>query len=417
MKAKPASRKTEINSARLWQSLMTLATVGATEKGGVCRLALTELDGAGRDLFVGWARDAGCEVRIDGIGNIFARRAGNDPARAPVITGSHLDTQPTGGKFDGAYGVMAGLEVVRSLNDFGVQTEAPIEIAVWTNEEGSRFVPVMMGSGVFTGALDLPETLAQSDRNGVKVGEALAAIGYAGKQAPRSAEVGAYFEAHIEQGPVLESESKVIGVVTGAMGQRWYDIRVQGMEGHAGPTPMEIRRDALVVAAEIVTAVNRIAREQSPNGRGTVGCLEVYPNSRNVIPGRVDLTVDFRHARDDGLAAMDVALRGRCASLALPGIEISIKQTVYFPPQQFAPALVDSIRESAIALDYSHRDLASGAAHDAVNMARIAPTAMIFVPCKDGVSHNESEHAEPGHLAAGANVLLRSLLREAGERE
>lgn len=417
MSARAVPHHAQINGERLWQSLMALAAVGATEKGGVCRLTLTELDGAGRDLFVRWAREAGCEIRVDPIGNIFARRAGADPARLPIVTGSHLDTQPTGGKFDGAYGVLAGLEVLRTLNDFGVQTDAPIEVVVWTNEEGSRFVPVMMGSGVFTGAVDLAHALAQTDRDGVKVGDALAAIGYAGNEGAKPPAVGAYFEAHIEQGPVLEREGKVIGVVTGAMGQRWYDIRVQGMEAHAGPTPMEIRRDALVVAAQIVTEVNRIALEQSPDGRGTVGCLDVFPNSRNVIPGRVGLTVDFRHAHDDGLGRMDNALREKCASLERPGeIEITVKQTVYFPPQQFDDSLIDGVRESAAALAYSHHKLASGAAHDAVYLARIAPTAMIFVPCRDGISHNEIEHAEPDHLVAGANVLLGSMLRQAGVR-
>jgi len=231
----------------------------------------------------------------------------------------------------------------------------------------------------------------------------------------RAPEAGAYFEAHIEQGPVLEAERKLIGVVTGAMGQRWYNIRVQGMEAHAGPTPMEIRRDALVAAAQVVAAVNRIAREQAPDGRGTVGCLDVHPNSRNVIPGRVALTVDFRHAFDDGLGAMDRALRQACAGLERPGeISIEVEQAVYFPPCRFAPRLVDGVRDAAARLGYSHHDLPSGAAHDAVYLAGVAPTAMIFVPCRDGISHNEIEHAEPEHLEAGANVLLAMMMREAG---
>jgi N-carbamoyl-L-amino-acid hydrolase len=403
-----------VNGDRLWQSLMQLATIGATQKGGVCRLALTETDGAGRDLFVQWARELGCEIRVDRIGNIFARRAGTNPDRPPVLTGSHLDTQPTGGKFDGAYGVMAGLEVLRTLNDLNLSTEAPVEVVVWTNEEGSRFVPVMMGSGVFVGAFDLNQTLAQTSRDGTRVSDALQAIGYAGTDAQQGHAVGAYFEAHIEQGPVLESESTLIGVVTGAMGQHWYDIEVQGMEAHAGPTPMAIRQDALVVAAGIVEAVNRIAIEQTPHGRGTVGCLEVYPNSRNVIPGRVQLTVDFRNALASGLAEMDKALRRVCAEAERPGISVKVTEVVGFPPQEFEPALVDSVRGSANALGYSNLDLASGAAHDAVHLARIAPTAMIFVPCKDGISHNEIEYASPDHLEAGANVLLHTILSQAG---
>jgi N-carbamoyl-L-amino-acid hydrolase len=410
-------RPAKVNGARLWQSLMDLAAIGSTAKGGVCRVALTALDGAGRDLFVAWARQAGCAIRIDRIGNIFARRPGRDAARPPVLTGSHLDTQPTGGKFDGAYGVLAGLEVIRTLNDLDLQTEAPIEVAVWTNEEGSRFVPVMMGSGVFVGAFDLQDVLAQVGRDGVTVDQALQAIEYAGED-KRDYPVQAYFEAHIEQGPVLESERKVIGVVTGAMGQRWYDIQVQGMEAHAGPTPMEIRRDALVVAAEVVAAVNRIGLEHSPDGRGTVGCLEVFPNSRNVIPGRVSLTVDFRNASEAGLVAMDAELRRVCASLVREGrISVEVKPVVGFEPQDFTHALVDSVRAAAKAHELSHYSLASGAAHDAVHLARVAPTAMIFVPCKGGISHNEIEHAEPAHLEAGANVLLSVMLQAAGAVE
>ncbi|WP_287984293.1 hydantoinase/carbamoylase family amidase, partial [Diaphorobacter sp.] len=255
MQTSPATAL-RIDGARLWQSLMDLARIGGTPKGGVCRIALTDLDRQGRDLFVQWAREAGCSIRVDAIGNIFARRAGADDSLAPVMTGSHIDTQPTGGKFDGNYGVMAGLEVVRTLNAAGVRTRAPIEVAVWTNEEGSRFVPVMMGSGVFAGAFTLEHALAQRDAQGVSVAEALAAIGYAG-QASAAPAVGAYFEAHIEQGPVLENHERVIGVVQAALGQRWYDVTVQGMEAHAGPTPMELRQDALLAASALVAEVNR----------------------------------------------------------------------------------------------------------------------------------------------------------------
>jgi N-carbamoyl-L-amino-acid hydrolase len=407
------SASVRVNGDRLWQSLMRLAAIGATQKGGVCRLALTEADGAGRDLFVQWAKEIGCAIRVDRIGNIFARRPGTDPARLPILTGSHLDTQPTGGKFDGAYGVMAGLEVLRTLDDLKIPTAAPIEVAVWTNEEGSRFIPVMMGSGVFTGAFDLDPTLDQTGRDGTRVGDALKAIGYAGTEDPRAHAVGMYFEAHIEQGPVLESEATLIGVVTGAMGQRWYDIEVQGMEAHAGPTPMAIRQDALVASAGIVEAVNRIAIEQTPHGRGTVGCLDVFPNSRNVIPGRVRLTVDFRNALDSGLARMDQELRRACAEAERPGVSVRVTEVVHFAPQDFSRPQIDSVRDAANALGYSNLDLASGAAHDAVYLARVAPTAMIFVPCKDGISHNEIEYAAPEHLEAGANVLLHAMLSQA----
>ncbi|MFM0649331.1 Zn-dependent hydrolase [Paraburkholderia bryophila] len=402
-----------VDGARLWDSLMQLAQLGATDKGGVCRLALTELDREARDLFIAWVKEIGCTVRIDAIGNIFARRAGLRDDLPPVMTGSHIDTQPTGGKFDGNYGVLAGLEVLRTLADAGVRTQAPLEVAVWTNEEGSRFVPVMMGSGVFAGAFTLEHALEQRDREGISVRDALAAIGYAGEDKTPHA-VGAYFEAHIEQGPVLEAHDKTIGIVQGALGQRWYDVTVHGMEAHAGPTPMELRRDALLVAADLIHAVNRIALDHAPHGRGTVGWLDVHPNSRNVIPGRVTLTVDLRAADDTTLTAMDDALRAACAQAdAKTGIAIDVEQVVYFPPQPFAAELVVAVKQGAERLGFSSMDVISGAGHDAVYLARVAPAAMIFVPCKDGISHNEIEDARADHLEAGCNVLLQAMLNAA----
>lgn len=406
-----------IDGQRLWNSLMELAQLGATEKGGVCRIALTDLDRQGRDLFSRWAREAGCEVRVDAIGNIFARRAGRNNALPPVTTGSHIDTQPTGGKFDGNYGVLAGLEVIRSLNDAKIQTEAPIEVAVWTNEEGSRFVPVMMGSGVFAGAFTLEHALAQRDNDGVSVSEALASIGYAGSTPASAAAspVGAYFEAHIEQGPVLEANERVIGVVEGALGQRWYDVVVQGMEAHAGPTPMELRKDALLAASELVIEVNRIALAHAPHGRGTVGWIDAYPNSRNVIPGRVKLSVDLRAADDVVLSALDAALKETVQRIAAKAkVEISVEQVVYFPPQPFTPKLVSAVRDAAQAQGMTWMNVISGAGHDAVYLARVCPAAMIFVPCLDGISHNEIEDAQPDHLEAGCNVLLQAMLQSAG---
>ncbi|MDN6883044.1 Zn-dependent hydrolase [Variovorax sp. CAN2819] len=414
---KNSQNELRIDGRRLWNSLMELARLGATEKGGVCRIALTELDRQGRDLFSRWAREAGCELRVDAIGNIFARRAGRNNALPPVATGSHIDTQPTGGKFDGNYGVLAGLEVIRTLNDARVETEAPLEVAVWTNEEGSRFVPVMMGSGVFAGAFTLEHALAQRDNDGISVSDALAAIGYAGS-APVSAAaspVGAYFEAHIEQGPVLEANERVIGVVEGALGQRWYDVVVQGMEAHAGPTPMELRKDALLAASELVIEVNRIALAHAPHARGTVGWIENYPNSRNVIPGRVKLSVDLRAADDVVLSALDAALKETVQRIAAKAkVEMSVEQVVYFPPQPFTPRLVSAVREAAQAQGMSWMNVISGAGHDAVYLARVCPTAMIFVPCRDGISHNEIEDAQPDHLEAGCNVLLQAMLQSAG---
>jgi len=392
---------------------MDLARIGATPKGGVKRLTLTDVDRQGRDQFVGWCKAAGLEIQVDRIGNIFARRAGTDPQLAPVAMGSHLDSQPSGGKFDGAYGVMAGLEVVRTLNDTGIRTRAPLEVVSWTNEEGSRFVPTLMGSGIFAMVLDLKEILEKKDNDGITVKDALDRIGYAGK-AERH-ELGAYFEAHIEQGPVLEETKTTIGVVLGALGQRWFDVAITGQDSHAGPTPMETRKDALVAASRLVLEVNRIATTFPDYARGTVGFMQVKPNSRNVVPGEVRTTVDLRNAKDATLSAMVVELKSSIEKIEKETrTTIAAKEVVYFPPSEFAPDLVESVRSGSKQLGYSHRDIVSGAAHDAVYMARIAPTAMVFVPCEGGISHNEIENARAEDLAAGCNVLLQAVLKKAG---
>ncbi len=408
-------RNLTINGERLWQSLMEMAQIGATEKGGVCRLALTDLDKQGRDLFIGWCKDAGCTVTVDRMGNIFARRPGRNPKLPPVLSGSHLDTQPTGGKFDGVYGVLAGLEVVRTLNDLGYETEAPVEIVVWTNEEGSRFSPPMVGSGVFAGVFDLKYGLERPDNiTGVTMGAELDRIGFAGPEPVGGRKVAAYFEAHIEQGPILEDQRKPIGVVTGAQGQRWYEITVVGQEAHAGPTPMPKRRDALVGAARMIDAVNRIGLAHPPYACATVGFAQVSPNSRNTIPGRVFFTVDFRHPDNDTLTAMDKELRAACGEIAKAiGLELEVKEFWYFPPTPFDKTCVESVRGATQALGYPHMDIISGAGHDAVYMARVAPTAMIFVPCVGGISHNEIEDAKPEDLAMGCAVLLNAVLERA----
>ena len=402
----------KIDGERLWSSLMELAKVGATEKGGVCRLALTDVDREGRDLFVRWCEEAGCSVRIDRVGNIFARRAGRDPERPPVMTGSHLDSQPTGGKFDGAYGVLAGLELVRTLNDHAYETDAPIEVVAWTNEEGSRFAPPMMASGAFAGAFDLDFVLSRSDSEGKTFAEELERIGYAGDEPVGGREIGAYLEAHIEQGPVLEAEEKTVGVVTGAQGQRWYEITVSGQEAHAGPTPMRRRRDALVGASRMVDAVNRIGLDHQPDACATVGMLLVSPNSRNTIPGQVFFAVDFRHPVEETLARMDTDLQAACTSIADGlGLGLELRQIWHFPATPFDARCVEAVREGAAAGGFSHLDIVSGAGHDACYVARAAPTGMIFVPCEDGISHNEIENATPEDLAAGCQTLLHAMLR------
>jgi N-carbamoyl-L-amino-acid hydrolase len=403
-----------INSERLWQSLMDLAALGATVKGGVCRLALTDLDRQARDLFVQWCEAAGCDVSVDAIGNIFARRPGTDPSRPPVMTGSHIDTQPTGGKFDGCFGVMAGLEVIRTLNDLGVQTEAPIEVVVWTNEEGSRFPPCMMGSGVFAGKFDLQETLDKVDAEGLSVGAELQRIGYAGARPVLGHAVGAYFEAHIEQGPVLEDQATTIGVVMGCLGQKWFDLTLTGVEAHAGPTPMHLRKDALVGAAQVISAVNRIAHANQPHACGTVGCLNLHPGSRNVIPGQVHMTLDFRHLEPAKLQGMvdeiSAVIEATCAQ---HGLSFELTPTADFPPLYFDQICVDAVRKGARSLGLSHMDIVSGAGHDAIFVAELGPAGMIFVPCEGGISHNEIENAAPADLAAGCAVLLRAMLNAA----
>jgi beta-ureidopropionase / N-carbamoyl-L-amino-acid hydrolase len=407
-----------INEARLWSSLMEMAKIGATEKGGVCRLALTDVDRQARDLFVRWCREAGCTVTVDRMGNIFARRQGRNSSLPPVITGSHIDSQPTGGRFDGIYGVMAALEVVRTLNELGLATEAPVDIVSWTNEEGSRFSPCMLGSGVFAGVFPLTFGHGVRDAEGRTVGEELARIGYRGDRPETGHPVGAYFEVHIEQGPILENERKTIGVVTGAVGQKWFDVIVTGQESHAGPTPMHLRRDALVGAARLVMEVNRIGHAFLPDGRATVGSLRVHPNSRNVIPGQVMHTVDLRHPEAQRLDRMVEEMREALERIGRElRLEVSIAPVADFAPAKFDPGCVSVVRESASALGYSHRDIVSGAGHDAIFLARIAPTAMIFVPCEGGISHNEQESATPSDLAAGCNVLLQAVLDRAGGSE
>ena len=408
-----ATPNLKISQQRLWQSLMDMAKIGATEKGGSKRLALTDLDRDGRDLFVRWCKEAGCSVTVDRIGNIFARRPGRRDDLPPVVTGSHLDTQPTGGKFDGVYGVLAGLEVIRTLNDLNYQTDAPIEVTVWTNEEGSRFAPAMGGSGVFAGVFTEAHGLAIADADGKTIGEELKRIGYAGDQKIGGRPFKAFFEAHIEQGPVLEAERKTIGVVQGIQGIRWFDVTVTGRENHAGTTPMNRRNDALLGAARIIDAINAVALAFPP-GVSTVGVVRVGPNSRNTIPGSVYFSVDLRHPRDEDLLKMKAELEARVAEICHAlGLEGRCTEIWHSPAVHYHGDCIASVRRAAEALGHSHRDIVSGAGHDAGYISRVAPVGMIFVPCADGVSHNEVESATPEDLAAGCNVLLRAMLEHA----
>ncbi|OIN12444.1 Zn-dependent hydrolase [Oceanisphaera psychrotolerans] len=394
---------------------MDLARIGATPKGGNCRLALTEEDRQGRDLVSGWLRDAGLEIRVDQLGNIFARRPGRNNTLPPVVTGSHIDTQPTGGRFDGNYGVLAGLEVMRVLDEQNITTDAPLEVVIWTNEEGSRFVPVMMGSGAFAGMFSTESALAARDHDGISVADSLARIGYDGDMPVGGRQLGAYFEAHIEQGPVLEQEGLPVGVVTGSLGLSWFDVVVTGQEAHAGPTPMEYRRDALQTACALVGDILTLARPHAPHGRVTCGEFRVFPNSRNVIPGRVNFSVDLRHLEPAVLTQMEQRLQELCEKHGgQTGIEVQLIEVQRIPPTPFAQELVERVRTCTQALGIPHRDMVTGAGHDAVYISRIAPTAMIFVPCVDGISHNECEDAKPEDLEAGANVLLHAMLHTAG---
>ncbi len=408
------SNELRINGQRLWDSLMEMAKIGATSKGGVCRLALTDLDKQGRDLFVRWAEEAGCTISVDRMGNVFARRAGRDNTLAPVVTGSHADSQPTGGKFDGIYGVLGGLEVIRALNDHGIETDRPIEVVIWTNEEGSRFAPAMVASGVFAGVFTLDYGLSRADVNGLTMGQELERIGYAGDQS-MGKPIHAAFELHIEQGPILEAENKTIGVVTHAQGQRWYEVEYIGQESHAGPTPMPRRKDALLAAARVIDLVNRIGHEHAPFACATVGMIQNYPNSRNVIPGRVSHTIDIRHPDDAVLAEMDRKVREGVARIAAETqVEISrFEQIFYYAPVAFDADCVASVRAAAERFGYPHRDMVSGAGHDACYLAQVAPTSMIFVPCVNGISHNEVEDAKPEWIEAGGNILLHAILGRA----
>jgi N-carbamoyl-L-amino-acid hydrolase len=400
-----------VNAERLWATIMETARIGATPKGGIKRLTLTDLDREVRDWFRAACEAAGCTVTVDDLGNMFARRPGLDNALPPIAMGSHLDTQPTGGKFDGVIGVLSGLEVIRTLNDLQIETQAPIEVVNWTNEEGSRFAPAMLCSGVFAGVFDRAFADSRTDREGKTFGAELDRIGYRGAEPCGARKFGAHFELHIEQGPILEAEGKTIGIVTGVQGMRWFEVTVTGSESHAGSTPMPLRRDAMLAAARMIEAVNAIALRHGPAGVGTVGLVECRPNSRNVIPGSVFFSVDFRHPSDAQVAEMEQEVRDAVAAIATTAkVEAAIERVWDSPAVRFNQDCIDAVTRAAAAAGYPAREIVSGPGHDSAYVARVAPTSMIFVPCEGGLSHNELEKTEPEQVTAGANVLLRAVL-------
>ncbi|WP_159716094.1 Zn-dependent hydrolase [Geminicoccus flavidas] len=409
MSQKPSNL--HIDGQRFWDSLMEMAKIGATPKGGCNRQTLTDLDRQGRELFRSWVEAIGCTVEVDEMGNMFARRPGKRDDLPPVVIGSHLDTQPTGGKFDGVAGVLCGLEVLRTLHDAGYETDHPVMVVNWTNEEGSRFSPAMLSSGVWAGVLDRDWAYGLKDRDGKTFGEELARIGFKGDKPCKAADWKCHFELHIEQGPILEAEDKQIGVVTGVQGIRWLDVTITGKESHAGSTPMPRRQDALVAASKVIIALDEIARKYPPAAVATVGEIKIAKPSRNVIPGEVWFTVDLRHPETTTVDAMERDLRAAVeAACARDGLPFQVERLWDSPPVEFHPDCIAAVENAAQEAGYRHRRIVSGPGHDSAYTARKVPTSMIFIPCKDGLSHNEEESAKPEDLAAGCEVMLRAVL-------
>lgn len=401
-----------IDGNALWADLMETAQFGGTNKGGVRRLTLTKEDKQVRDWFMQTCQSLGCEVSYDSMGNLFARRPGQDNDLPPITMGSHLDTQPTGGKFDGILGVLGGLAVLRTLHQSGYVTRHPIELINWTNEEGSRFSPPMMCSGVFAGIFTEAEVLEKRDRAGIRFGDELDAIGYRGEEICGQHPISAYFELHIEQGPILEAEDKIIGIVTGIQGARWYEVTVRGKDAHAGSTPMTLRHDALVATASMIEAVSKVAKAHGPSAVGTVGLIENRPNSSNVVPGEVFFTVDIRDPDDTVVLRMEQELKALMEKIASDNkVTVDIVQIWDAPAVHFDPSCVDMVEQTTLEKGYTARRIVSGPGHDAGYLAHVAPTAMIFVPCKDGLSHNEEESILEEDAEKGANVLLGAILK------
>jgi N-carbamoyl-L-amino-acid hydrolase len=400
-----------VNSSRLWDSLEEMALIGPGVAGGCNRQTLTDADGEGRHLFQQWCEAAGMTMGVDTMGNMFATRPGTDPAALPVYMGSHLDTQPTGGKYDGVLGVLGALEVVRSMNDLGIKTKHPVVVTNWTNEEGARFAPAMLASGVFAGIHTEDYAKGRRDLDGKVFGEELKRIGWEGTEKVGTRKMHAMLELHIEQGPILEAEGKDIGVVTHGQGLWWLEITLTGKDAHTGSTPMRMRVNAGLGMARITERVHQIAMSHQPNAVGAVGQVKVFPNSRNVIPGKVVFTVDIRSPEQAKLDTMKgEVMRAAHAVAAELGLGCAIEEVGHFDPVTFDPDLVKIVRQSAENLGFSHMDIVSGAGHDACWINRVAPTVMIMCPCVDGLSHNEAEKISPEWAAAGTDVLLHAVL-------
>ncbi|MBW3096168.1 Zn-dependent hydrolase [Pseudohoeflea coraliihabitans] len=411
--AAPAANM-RINADRLWDSLMKMAEIGPGVAGGNNRQTLTDEDGEGRKLFQKWCEDAGLEMGVDTMGNMFMRREGTDPDALPVYVGSHLDTQPTGGKYDGVLGVLGGLECIRTLNDLGIKTKHPIVVTNWTNEEGTRFAPAMLASGVFAGIHEQDWAYQRQDAKGKTFGDELTRIGWRGEEEVGARKMKAFFELHIEQGPILEAEGKDIGVVTHGQGLSWTQVTITGKEAHTGSTPMPMRRNAGLGMAKVLQLVDEIAWSHKPDAVGAAGHIDVYPNSRNVIPGKVVFTVDFRSPNLSVIEDMEQRLKDGAQKIC-DEMELSIEfeKVGGFDPVEFDAGCVTAIRDAAERLGYAHRDLISGAGHDACWINRVAPTAMVMCPCVDGLSHNEAEEISKEWAAAGAEVLMHAVVETA----
>jgi N-carbamoyl-L-amino-acid hydrolase len=404
----------QLDGARLWDTLMEMAKIGPGVAGGNNRQTVTDEDAEGRALFQRWCEAAGLSMGVDQMGTMFMRREGTDPDALPVYVGSHLDTQPTGGKYDGVLGVLGGLEIVRTLNDLDIKTKHPIVVVNWTNEEGTRYAPAMMASGVFAGVHELDFIYDRKDAKGLRFEDELKRIGWCGDEPVGARKMKAYFELHIEQGPILEAEGKDIGVVTHGQGLNWLQVTLTGRESHTGSTPMPMRRNAGLGMARITELVHEIAMSHQPNAVGAIGHVEVYPNSRNIIPGRTVFTIDFRSPDIEIQKDMDARLREGAATIADElKLGIEIEQTGHFDPVTFDAGCVDTVRRAAERLGYSHRNIVSGAGHDACWVNRVAPACMVMCPCVDGLSHNEAEEITPEWAEKGANVLLHAVLETA----